>query len=61
MRKKTLATTNTYLRNGKSESSRKMRIRSLASSTAIETEEAIETIEARLKDKRLDQHRATLA
>jgi len=59
MSKKTLATTNRYL--GNATTARKMRVRSLASSTAIETRESIEKIEAKLIHKRPSQRRVTLA
>lgn len=60
MSKKTLALTNTYL--SKTETARKMRIRSLASSTAIETQEPISRIEAKLSHPKYPTHRrVTLA
>ncbi len=63
MNKKTLSFTNTYL--SKPETARKMRVRSLASSTAIETREAIDKIEAKIEANIINQHssphRVTLA
>ena len=59
MSKKTLIAKNRYL--GNKATARKMRVRSLASSTAIETREPIEKIEARLIHKRPSQRRVTLA
>lgn len=47
MKSKSLVLKNTYLRNAKI--ARKMRVRSIASSTAIETRESVSSIEAKLK------------
>lgn len=55
---KSLAESNAHLRSEKSYS---MRIRSVASSTAIETGEAIEDIEAKLRKGNFSKHRLTLA
>ena len=60
MKTKAIALKNTYLRNTKI--ARKMRVRSIASSTAIETRESISSIEAKLRDSKRPAHRAvTLA
>jgi|LakWasM103_HOW12_FD_contig_61_38395_length_1654_multi_5_in_0_out_0_1 hypothetical protein len=59
MKKGTLNTTNPFLK--RCETARKMRIRSIASSTAIETGESIEVIEAKLKRLSLSPRRVTLA
>lgn len=63
MSKKTLTNTNPYLCNAGT--ARKMRVRSLASSTAIETRESIATIEAKIEakltQKRPARHPVTLA
>lgn len=60
MKTKALAQKNTYLRNAKI--ARKMRVRSIASSTAIETRESISSIEAKLRDSKRPTRRAvTLA
>ncbi len=60
MSKKSLAATNTYLNKG--ETAKKMRVRSLASSTAIETQQPISHIEEKLTcSKRSARRRVTLA
>ena len=60
MRPKALVLKNTHLRNAKI--ARKMRVRSIASSTAIETQESIASIEVKLSDaKRFARHGVTLA
>ena len=60
MKTKAIALKNTYLRNAKI--ARKMRIRSIASSTAIETRESISSIEVKLRDSKRPAHRVvTLA
>ena len=60
MRPKALSLKNTYLGNAKI--ARKMRVRSIASSTAIETRESISSIEAKLRDSKRSARRAvTLA
>ena len=60
MRSKALVLKNTYLGNAKI--ARKMRVRSIASSTAIETQESISSIETKLMhSKRLARHGITLA
>ena len=59
MSKKTLSSTNPYLKNAGI--ARKMRVRSLASSTAIETNESVEQIEAKLIHKRPALRRVKLA
>lgn len=56
---KTLATTNVYLKNAKVGA--KMRIRSVASSTAIETRESVAAVEKKLKHPRSAARRAKLA
>jgi len=58
MRKKSLASVNPYLSNPKI--ARKMRIRSIASSTAIETGESIEKIEAKLQSFSNKKHHVKL-
>ena len=58
MNKNSLANTNPHLRDKKS--MREQIIRSVASSTAIETGEAIKDIEARLR-KKSNPYRVTLA
>lgn len=55
---KSLAKSNIHLRSEKALS---MRIRSVASSTAIETGEAIENIEAKLRKGNFSKHLLTLA
>jgi hypothetical protein len=59
MKKATLNTTNQFLKQ--TELARKMRARSIASSTAIETGESIESIESKLKHLNAVQRRVTLA
>ncbi len=60
MSNKSLAATNTYLNKG--ETAKKMRVRSLASSTAIETRQPISQIEQKLtRSKRPSQRRVELA
>lgn len=59
MKKATLNTTNQFLK--KNEIARKMRIRSVASSTAIETGETVEVIEAKLNRLTVAPRRVTLA
>ena len=60
MSKKSLTFTNTYL--SKPKAARKMRVRSLASSTAIETRESVTNIEAKLTHpKDPARHRVSLA
>ena len=56
---KTLAKTNQHLRNGKT--SKKMRIRSIASSTAIETRESIRKIEKKIIRERTGRYQVKLA
>lgn len=59
MSAKKLTTQNRYL---KAKTAHKMRVRSLASSTAIETREPVASIEAKLTPvKRPARHRVTLA
>ena len=58
MKQKSLANTNAYLR-GKQAAGR--RVRSLASSTAIETGEKVKIIEERIKRLRSSKRRVTLA
>ena len=58
MKTKSLAAKNRHLQ---AKSAAKMRVRTLASSTAIETRESIATIEAKLTHKRPAQHRVLLA
>jgi len=60
MAAKLLKTTNPYLRSANAKV-RTMRIRSIASSTAIETGESIEVIERKLTSKPPHHHRVTLA
>lgn len=60
MNKKSLAHTNPHLK--RTEQARKMRVRSIASSTAIETREPIKIIEAKLNNpKRANRRRVKLA
>ena len=60
MRSKALALKNIYLRNAKI--ARKMRVRSIASSTAIETREPIASIEVKLRHpERFARHEISLA
>lgn len=59
MKKATLNTTNQFLKQN--EIARKMRVRSIASSTAIETGESIESIESKLKRLNASPRRVTLA
>jgi hypothetical protein len=59
MSDKALSKTNPYLKNRKT--ARKMLTRSVASSTAIETGESIEKIEARLIRKKRSRSRTKLA
>ena len=60
MKSKSLVSKNTYLRNAKL--ARKMRVRSIASSTAIETRESVSSIETKLKhSKRPVRHEVALA
>ncbi|KAA3639829.1 MAG: hypothetical protein DWP95_09670 [Proteobacteria bacterium] len=58
MIKKSLKNANIHLR--KPATARKMRVRSIASSTAIETGESIAKIEAKLKTNRRSKHRVKL-
>ncbi|HZD51474.1 MAG TPA: hypothetical protein VE175_00370 [Woeseiaceae bacterium] len=60
MADKLLKSTNPYLRSAKA-NARIMRIRSIASSTAIETGESIKAIERKLTSKPPYRHRVTLA
>jgi hypothetical protein len=60
MKANSLKKTNPYLK-ADDERVRSMRIRSIASSTAIETGEPIAEIENMLKARKLSHHRATLA
>ncbi len=60
MNTKSLKQSNTYLRADDS-STYAMRIRSLASSTAIETGEAIKLIEEKLSKKQYSRYHVTLA
>jgi hypothetical protein len=59
MKKATLNTSNQFLK--KDETARKMRVRSIASSTAIETGEPVEVIEAKLNRLTAVPRRVTLA
>lgn len=59
MKKATLNTTNQFLKQ--SEVARKMRVRSIASSTAIETGESIQSIETKLNRLNVAPRRVTLA
>lgn len=59
MKKRALNTTNQFLKND--EIAWKMRIRSIASSTAIETGESIEVLEEKLKRLRPALRRVSLA
>lgn len=59
MKNKTLAETNPHLKD--KTKAREQMVRSLASSTAIETDEPIATIEAKLKKPRALRYRVTLA
>ncbi len=59
MKRKTLTQTNPHLKDR--EKARRLLIRSLASSTAIETGEAIEKIEAKLTVKHFSRYPVTLA
>ncbi|MDK1023400.1 MAG: hypothetical protein QGD92_04120 [Gammaproteobacteria bacterium] len=59
MKQKTLTRTNPHLKDGIK--ARRLLIRSLASSTAIETGEAIEKIEAKLTLKHITRYPVTLA
>jgi len=60
MKSKSLKSVNTHLQNA--QTARKMRIRSIASSTAIETQESIKSIEEKLThSKELSRYRAKLA
>lgn len=59
MKNKSLAQSNPYLKD--SARSRKMRVRSIASNTAIETGESISSIEAKLNRKDAARYRVTLA
>lgn len=59
MKTKTLSQTNTYLKRG--QEARQLRIRCIASSTAIETGEPVAVIEARLNEPRPARHPVTLA
>lgn len=59
MKKATLNTTNHFLKQ--TELARKMRARSIASSTAIETGESIESIESKLKHLNSVPRRVSLA
>lgn len=60
MKTKSLKQSNTYLRADDS-SAHAMRIRSLASSTAIETGEAIKSLEEKLSKKQHSHYHVTLA
>lgn len=55
---RSLSESNVHLR---SENARSLRIRSVASSTAIETGETIKSIEAKLRKGNFSKHRLTLA
>jgi hypothetical protein len=59
MKKKTLAQTNPYLKNP--QKSAEQRLRSLASSTAIETGEPISELEEKIKQLRIHHLSVTLA
>ncbi|MCK4841652.1 MAG: hypothetical protein KAT04_07185 [Methylococcales bacterium] len=56
---KSLAHTNKHLQKGKE--SKKMRVRSIASSTAIETGESIADIEAKINQQQNSHYSVTLA
>jgi len=59
MKKHALNTTNQFLK--KDEIAKKMRVRSIASSTAIETGESIQSIETKLNRLEAAPRRVTLA
>lgn len=59
MKAKPLSQTNPYLKN--KANAQRLMIRSIASSTAIETGELISQIESKLKKPRSAQNRVTLA
>lgn len=59
MKSKKLSKNNRYLLD--SQLSKKMRVRSIASSTAIETGESIKTIESKILDKKLSDYHIELA
>lgn len=58
MKKRTLASTNPFL---KDKNALMHRVRSLASSTAIETGESVKDLEQKVIHLRASQHRVTLA
>ncbi len=59
MKRKTLAETNPHLRD--TEAARRQRIRSIASSTAIETGESVQEIEKKIRRLESSPPRVTLA
>ncbi len=58
MKRKSLADTNPFLKDKKADT---RRVRSLASSTAIETGESIDKLEQKINHLRASRHRVTLA
>ncbi len=59
MKERSLSNTNTYLQD--KEASLRKRLRSLASSTAIETGDSVKQIEDKIIHLRSSKHRVTLA